>query len=191
MTETTIMNESDTINNAPAADSISEITPLEALTQAQAEIAQLKEQLASTNTKAVENLDGWQRVQAEFANYRRRQQNELASLRAKSTIDLVKRLLPIIDDFDRASKNMPESLKDNNFVVGLMLVQRKLQTVIEAENVKPIVVNPNDRFNPNLHEAVTQDTAEGIDSGNVIDELQRGYMIGDQVLRPTLVRVAH
>ena len=71
-----------------------------------------------------------------------------------------------------------------------MLVQRKMQTVLEREHVKVIAANPNDKFDPTQHEAISQDDVEGIDSGNVIEELQRGYKIGDKVLRPALVRVA-
>lgn len=167
-----------------------EASALEALAAANAEIETLKQQLTASQAKAAENLDGWLRQQAEFANYKRRQQTELSSLRAMATSDLIKRLLPIIDDFDRAAKNLPEALKDNTWITGLMLVQRKMQMVLEFEHVKVIAANPNDKFDPTQHEAISQDDAEGIDSGNVIEELQRGYKIGDKVLRPALVRVA-
>ncbi|MCW1967880.1 MAG: nucleotide exchange factor GrpE [Anaerolineae bacterium] len=177
-------------SEAQAMPEAPEASALEALTAANAEIATLKEQLGAAQAKAAENLDGWLRQQAEFSNYKKRQQNELASLRAMATSDLIKRLLPIIDDFDRAAKNLPEALKDNTWVTGLMLVQRKMQNVLEFENVKLISANPNDKFDPTQHEAISQDDADGIESGNVIEELQRGYKIGDRVLRPSLVRVA-
>jgi len=71
-----------------------------------------------------------------------------------------------------------------------MLVHRKLQLVMEAEGVKPIEVKPNDVFDPNIHEAISQDDADGIESGHIIEELQKGYKQGERVIRPTLVRVA-
>ncbi len=185
---TGVNNEEIMQNDTQAASA--EASALEALAAANAEIETLKQQLTASQAKAAENLDGWLRQQAEFANYKRRQQTELSSLRAMATSELIKSLLPIIDDFDRAAKNLPEALKDNTWITGLMLVQRKMQMVLEFEHVKVIAANPNDKFDPTQHEAISQDDAEGIDSGNVIEELQRGYKIGDKVLRPALVRVA-
>jgi molecular chaperone GrpE len=72
----------------------------------------------------------------------------------------------------------------------VLLIHRKLQLILESEGIKPIEVKANDVFDPSIHEAVSQDDAEGVESGHVIDELQRGYKLGDRVIRPTLVRVA-
>lgn len=150
----------------------------------------LKAELADAKTKAAEFLDGWQRSRAEFANYKRRQEAELGQLRFLATSDLVRRLLPVIDDFDRAAKTMPDSLKHMTWIEGVMLVHRKLQAVLESEGVKVIEVKPNDEFDPNLHEAISHDESPGIDSGHVIEELQRGYRHSERIIRPTLVRVA-
>lgn len=111
-------------------------------------------------------------------------------MRAFATLELVRRLLPILDDFDRALKTMPSSLAQLTWVEGVMLIHRKLQVILEAEGVKPIEVKPGDVFDPNLHEAVSQDEAEGIESGHIIEELQKGYTMNNRVIRPTLVRVA-
>jgi len=146
--------------------------------------------LEAAKKQAAEYLDGWQRSRAEFANYKKRQENELGQLRSFATADLIKRLLPVMDDFDRASKTMPDSLRHMTWMEGLMLVHRKLQLVMEAEGVKPIEVKPNDVFDPNIHEAISQDDADGIESGHIIEELQKGYKQGERVIRPTLVRVA-
>lgn len=152
--------------------------------------AEVNAELEAAKKQAAEYLDGWQRSRAEFANYKKRQENELSQLRSYATADLIKRLLPVMDDFDRASKTMPDSLRHMTWMEGLMLVHRKLQLVMESEGVKPIEVKPNDVFNPNIHEAISQDDADGIESGNVIEELQKGYKQGERVIRPTLVRVA-
>ncbi len=146
--------------------------------------------LEAAKKQAAEYLDGWQRSRAEFANYRKRQENELGQLRSFATADLIKRLLPVMDDFDRASKTMPDALKHMTWLEGVMLIHRKLQLVMESEGVKPIEVKPNDAFNPNVHEAISQDDADGIESGNIIEELQKGYKQGERVIRPALVRVA-
>lgn len=137
-----------------------------------------------------QSTDGWQRARAEFANYKKRQEQQNAEVRAFATLELVRRLLPILDDFDRALKTMPSSLAQLTWVEGVMLIHRKLQVILEAEGVKPIEVKPGDVFDPNLHEAVSQDEAEGIESGHIIEELQKGYTMNNRVIRPTLVRVA-
>ena len=72
----------------------------------------------------------------------------------------------------------------------MLLIQRKFQLVLDGEGVKILDVKPNDAFDPNLHEAISNDDADGIESGHVIEELQRGYKHGDRIIRPALVRVA-
>ena len=166
-----------------------ESTPAEAETVTFA-LDGLKAELADAKSKAAEYLDGWQRSRAEFANYKRRQEAELGQLRYLATSDLIRRLLPVIDDFDRAAKTVPDSLRHMTWIEGVMLIHRKLQVVLESEGVKSIEVKPNDVFDPNLHEAISHDESPGIDSGHVIEELQKGYRHGERIIRPTLVRVA-
>jgi molecular chaperone GrpE len=156
----------------------------------EAELAALQCELEDVKAKANEYLDGWQRARAEFANYKKRQEQNNADLRAFATMDLVRKLLPIQDDFERAAKTLPESVSHMTWIEGVMLIHRKLQVILESEGVKTIDVKPNDPFNPALHEAISHDDADGIESGHIIEELQKGYKIGDRVIRPTLVRVA-
>jgi molecular chaperone GrpE len=151
---------------------------------------ELQKRLEQAEAKAEEYLDGWQRARAEFANYKKRQDQQLADLRAFATIDLIRRLLPIQDDFERAHKTLPEGISHMTWIEGVMLIQRKLQILLEAEGVKVIDVKKNDPFDPNLHEAISHDEADDVDSGNVIEVVQTGYKIGDRVIRPVLVRVA-
>jgi molecular chaperone GrpE len=79
------------------------------------------------------------------------------------------------------------------WIEGVMLIHRKLQLLLEGEGVKTVEAKPGDVFDPNVHEAVTHDEApedSGIESGHVIEELQKGYKIGERIIRPALVRVA-
>lgn len=150
----------------------------------------LTEQLTQAKAQAAEYLDGWQRARAEFANYKRRTDQERSDMIATAGVDVLKRMLPIIDDFERAARTLPDDLKDHVWVNGVMLIHRKMLGVLDASNVKAIPVNPGDVFDPNLHEAVTHEDAEQYSSGQIIAELQRGYKMGDRVLRPAMVRVA-
>ena len=150
----------------------------------------IEKELEAAKAKAAENLAGWQRERADFANYKKRQEQQISDLRAFATTDLIKRLLPIADDFDRAARNVPDELKGNGWLDGVMLVHRKLQQALDAEGVKSITATKGDVFDPNVHEAVTHDDADDVESGHVIEELQKGYKIGERVIRPSLVRVA-
>jgi molecular chaperone GrpE len=153
------------------------------LQEAQAERDQLKAQ-------ATENLDGWHRARAEFANYKRRVEAERTELAASAGAEALKRVLPAVDDFERAMQTLPDDLKDNAWVNGVLMVQRKLNAALEQSGITPIATHPGDPFDPNVHEAITHEDSDQFDSEQIIGEVQRGYKIGDRVLRPAMVRVA-
>ena len=155
-----------------------------------AELDGARRQLAEAQAEAAKNKDGWLRAVAEFSNYKKRQEADAGNIRAYATVGLISKLLPVLDDFNRAVKTLPEALQHMTWIGGVMLIARKMQAIVESEGVKAVDVNPNDAFDPNTHEAVSHDDADGVESGHVIEELQRGYKLGDRVLRPALVRVA-
>lgn len=190
MTHTMEMDNQQNGAAAATADSSAQEMPAAETNVTQGQIEALQKQLDEANAKATENLAGWQRERAEFSNYKKRQDQQVADLRAFSTVNLIKRLLPIQDDFERAQKTLPEGISHMTWIEGVMLIQRKLQMLLESEGVKTIEVKPNDEFDPNLHEAISHDDADGIESGHVIEMLQTGYKIGERVIRPALVRVA-
>jgi molecular chaperone GrpE len=162
-------------------------------TQAAALTAQIQEAQAEREqfkAQAVENLDGWQRARAEFANYKRRVEAERAELASSAGAEALKRVLPAVDDFERAMQTLPDDLKDNPWVNGVAMVQRKLNAALEQSGITLIATNPGDAFDPNVHEAITHEDSDQFDSEQIIGEVQRGYMIGDRVLRPAMVRVA-
>jgi molecular chaperone GrpE len=139
--------------------------------------------------KAAEYLDGWQRARAEFANARKRLERERAEAYSNAAVDYAKKLLPILDDFDRAIENAPPEIESDDWFDGITLVQRKLNGILENLNVQRIeaIGQP---FDPNFHEALALMEADGVESGVVIEELQIGYCIGNRVIRPALVNVS-
>jgi molecular chaperone GrpE len=152
-------------------------------------IEDLQRVLEATREQADENLRALQRTAADFANYRRRIEEERQGLSTFSNAMLIGKLLAVLDDFDRALQNVPEDTHEG-WVDGVRLVERKLRSLLEAEGVTQIEAL-GQPFDPNLHEAVdTEETADHPDN-QVIGELQRGYRLGDRVLRPSLVRVAN
>ena len=154
-----------------------------------AEIEALQQQLEETQAKAAEYLDGWQRARAEFANYRKRVDREQAQAYQNAAGAIIKRYIEVLDDLERALKNRPQRGEGAEWAEGIELIYRKLLNILESEGVTAMDVD-GAMFDPNLHEAISSEESPGHESGQVIDVIKRGYMLGDKVLRPALVRVA-
>jgi molecular chaperone GrpE len=150
----------------------------------------LREELEKTKSQAAEYLDGWQRARAELANARKRFEKERSEVGQFATGSLLRKILPVLDDLDRAMKTVPDDLRQHPWVDGVALIQRKFQTVLESEGVKPIEVKPGDPFDPTQHEAMTHEENKERKEGEIIAEVQKGYRFRAEVLRPALVRVA-
>jgi len=155
----------------------------------QDKLEQLQVQLEEAKARAAEYLDGWQRSQAEFSNYKKRQEAERGQMRTLVTVDVLRKVLPVIDDFERAMATLPDDLKRLTWCEGIFLIKAKLDFILDSEGVKPIQAE-GQTFDPIYHEAVTYEEAAGYDEGQIIAEVQRGYMLDERVLRPALVRVA-
>ncbi len=153
------------------------------------EITALKQQLEETRARESEYLDGWRRARAELANARKRFEREQEQAYTNAKAYLLARLLPIVDDFERAFATLPDNLSGLTWIGGVLLIQRKLQLLLEQEGVTPIEAE-GQPFDPALHQAVTHEPSDSVPEGHIIGELQRGYRLGDQVLRPTMVRVS-
>ncbi len=149
----------------------------------------LEEQLNQAKTDAAANLEGWQRTLAEFANARKRMDKQRAEVYTTATADAVSKLLPIIDDFDRALTNVPANIAEHSWFEGLRLVHKKLNGILEGANIERIVTI-GQPFDPNVHEAILQEPSDEHESGFIIRELQSGYKVGDRIIRPALVCVA-
>ena len=149
----------------------------------------LEEQLAAAQAEAARNLDGWMRTQAEFSNARKRLEKQRAETYQNATADVAVKLLPVLDDFERALDAIPAEIVGNSWLEGIQLVQRKLSGILEGMNVKRIeaVGQP---FDPTYHEAIMQEPSDEYESGIVCKELQKGYQLGDRVIRPSIVYVA-
>jgi molecular chaperone GrpE len=149
----------------------------------------LQTELEQLQAQASEYLDGWQRARAEFANYRKRMEVEREELRRSSNETLLLKLLPVVDDFERAFQTLPEDLADTPWMNGITMILRKLQSVLETENVTPIQA-AGQPFDPQWHQAILQEETTEHPDGHVTEEMQRGYRLGDRVLRPSMVKVA-
>lgn len=154
--------------------------------QLQAEIEALQTQVEEAEAKAAENLDGWQRSQAEFINYKNRVQRDRELDYASMKGDIIRKILPVLDDLERSLAHRPEG---DSWANGMELIARKFQNILEAEGVKRIEA-AGKPFDPNFHEAISSEPSEDVESGHVIEVMQNGYMLGERVIRPAMVRVA-
>ncbi len=150
------------------------------------ELDALKQQLAEAQTLAADLKDGWQRARAEFDNYRKRIERENSTVYQNAAANIIKRYLPILDDLERALQARPQALP---WVEGIELIQRKLQSILDSEGIKRIEAE-GQVFDPNFHEAISQEQSAEVPSGHVVAVVQNGYMLGEKVLRPAMVRVS-
>ncbi len=169
-------------NGAPAE---SGETPQAALPP---EMQVLIKDLAEAQTRRDEYLDGWQRAIAEFANYKKRIERDREQTQQNLVGTTVKRYLEVADDLERALKVRPLEGEGAAWSNGIELIYRKLITILEAQGVKPMNAL-GQPFDPNSHEAIGQMESKQYPGGYVGEVLQTGYLIGDRVLRPALVRI--
>jgi molecular chaperone GrpE len=144
-------------------------------------------ELEQFKADAADMLDRLQRSHAEFANFRRRIDQERDLQRSRATEDLVRKLLPVADDFDRALRSVPDEISGNPWIEGIRLVERKLWRALEGEGIS-VMESLGQPFDPSRHEAVMVDEGGGV-ADTVIEEFQRGYYVNDTVLRPAMVKV--
>lgn len=149
----------------------------------------IQSELESIQAQADEYLDGWQRARAEFANYKRRIEREQAEARDRIAGNTLIRFLGVMDDLERALKDRPSDGDAASWAEGIELIYRKLSALFIAEGVEEILADGTS-FDPALHEALSHEESDEHAEGQVIEVVQRGYRMGDRVLRPALVRVA-
>lgn len=138
--------------------------------------------------KVEELTNDLQRMTADFANYRKRNEAERADFAKFAKADLIAKLLDVLDGYDRALATVPEELKGQAWVEGMWLVERKLRSILDAEGLEPID-SLGEPFDPYLHEAVAHVESDEPE-GTVIQEHQKAYRLHDRVIRPALVTVA-
>jgi len=129
------------------------------------------------------------RKQAEFDNYKKRVERDRAKANRQAERTLIVALLPLLDDFERALGAPVEGSGSEAYRAGIELIHRQLLEILRKRGVTPIDTS-GARFDPNLHEAVACQASEGHDDGDVIDEVRRGYLLDEELLRAAMVRVA-
>ena len=153
------------------------------------EVDQMQNELEESRTKAQENLDGWQRAQADYSNLKRRVEREQIQMRQNAVVDVVEPFLDVLDDIELALKNPPQGDEAEAWAAGIELVYRKLLSRLETQGLQVMDVGEQE-FDPTYHEAITHEDSNEHESGQIIEFVKPGYLIGERVLRPAMVRVA-
>lgn len=149
----------------------------------------LEEKLQAAERQAQENHDRFLRVAAELDNFRKRKEREIGDLRKYANQTLLKELLAVVDNLERAlaasrETSEPEGLRD-----GVEMTLKELLKIFEKFGVQPIEALQQP-FDPNLHEAVMQESSDAVPANTVVKELQKGYLLRDRLLRPSMVVVS-
>ena len=152
-------------------------------------IPALERELESAKAESLENHDRYIRKVAEFENYRRRKEREFGELIRSSNRDLITRLLPVLENFERAMNHTEVGESFDNYRKGVEMIFTQFKDLLSVEGLSPIesVGKP---FDPNLHEALMQVPSDDYDEGVVCEETERGYLLGDRVIRHAKVVVS-
>ena len=153
------------------------------------DLRKLQERCETAEKLVEEERENLLRALADFDNYRRRVRAELDQTRKFGTEDFVIRLLPILDNFERAIKTAEELEDFDALHGGVILILRQLRDVLEKEGVKPIEAEGR-QFDPTIHEAAMRLDTDEYPDNTIIEEFQKGYTLGDKVIRPSMVKVA-
>jgi molecular chaperone GrpE len=155
-----------------------------------ADIEGLRAELTAATGQADEYLGALQRERAEFLNYKRRTAEERERDLGLAAEGLIRKVLALADDFDRAIEARPESIATDPWFEGVAAIDRKLRTLLESEGVSPIDVAPGAAFDPREHDAIANVPGTDRQEGEIVEQIRRGYRLRDRVLRPALVAVA-
>ncbi|MCL4560949.1 MAG: nucleotide exchange factor GrpE [Chloroflexi bacterium] len=152
-------------------------------------VENLKQELEQHRKKSQEYFEGWQRERADFSNYKKRIERDQTQVYQNAVASVVKKYLVILDDLERALKDRPETGEMAAWANGIELIYRKLLSQLEAEGVKKMEAE-GEMFDPTRHEALAQVDSPDHESGQIVDIIQPGFLLGNRVIRPALVRVA-
>ena len=154
------------------------------------ELAALQAELARVTAERDSAQTDFLRARADFQNFKRRTEEEREQLKAYLTEDIIKKLLPIADNFERALQASAQTQDYEKLIVGINAIHKQLAETLTSAGVQVIPGEPGTSFDPNLHNAVLRDEDSDQPENTIVEELQRGYTLGGKVVRPTLVKVA-
>jgi molecular chaperone GrpE len=146
-------------------------------------------ELQAARDEAQATFARYQRLAADFENFKRRSRQDLTDRTQFANEELLRKLLPLRDNLQRALEHAPEGI-DRNWLAGLKMVVRQFDDVLQAQGLSTIPA-VGEKFDPAQHEAIASEETDEHEEGTIVEEMQPGYRLHNRVLRPTLVKVAH
>jgi len=161
-------------------------------------IEDIRKKLTECEKLKEEYLAGWQRSRADFLNFKKEEFERIEKIREFAENELILKIIKILDDLERAKKEIPENLKDSDWLQGFFQIENQFKNFLKGEKIEEI--NPKgEKFNPNFHEAVEEiekreekegEEEEKEESGKIVEVLEKGYKRGEMLLRAAKVKVA-
>jgi len=151
-------------------------------------IEELKKKFGECQKQKDEYLAGWQRARADFLNYKKEEMERIGELLKYATEEFILKILPILDNFDIAEKKLPENLKNEENVKGILQIKTQLQDFLKNQGLEEIKT-VGERFDPNLHEVVGAVEMEDKEPGMIVEEIQKGYKLYGKVIRPAKIKI--
>lgn len=148
----------------------------------------LKKQLEECQRQRDDYLAGWQRARADFLNYKKEEIERIGEFLKYANEELILKILPILDNFDKAIKETPDDLKNNEYFKGLWQIKIQFEDFLKNQGVEALETI-GQKFDPNFHEIFEEVEAKDKESGTIVEEVQKGYKINGRLLRPAKVKV--
>ncbi|MBM2820573.1 MAG: molecular chaperone GrpE (heat shock protein), molecular chaperone GrpE [Candidatus Berkelbacteria bacterium] len=130
--------------------------------------------------------EGWKRTQADFENYRKRQEEQRGEILNMMRADFLAKITPVLDNFRRAFEHAP----DDEFAKGVKQIEKQLEDILISEGLQKIPANSGEKFDPSIHEAISCEQNKKVSSDYIIDEIESGWMFEGKVIKPAKVRVS-
>lgn len=152
------------------------------------QIEELKKQLEECQKQKADYLAGWQRERADFLNYKKEEVERMEMIIKFANEELILRMLPVLDNVDVAEKNIPDNLKSDENVKGILQIKTQILDFLKSQGIEEIKVLGL-KFNPNFQEAMEEVEVKDKDPGVVVEEVQKGYLMRGMVIRPAKVKI--
>ncbi|UZE92915.1 MAG: nucleotide exchange factor GrpE [Candidatus Nealsonbacteria bacterium] len=151
-------------------------------------VEEIKQKLKETEKLKAEYLASWQRERADFLNYKKGDLERIGEIIKYADTGLIFKFLPVLDNLELAERKLPKDLKDNKNIKGLLQIKTQIKDILKSQGVEEIE-SLGKKFNPNFHEVVEEVEQSDVESGIVVEEIQKGYKIHGKILRPAKVKV--
>ncbi len=138
--------------------------------------------------KAEENMNGWKRALADYENYKKRSEEDKKELVQYASENLILEILPILDNFQSAYKSLPKDLENNNWAIGIRYIKDQFENVLKNNGVEELKT-VGEKFNPEIHEAIEKVESEDGEKDIIVEEVVKGYKMGEKVIRAAKVKI--